>query len=249
MPLAEMLDLRAPAPLTPDAALFLDFDGTLVELAGAPDGIVVDDALRYLLIRLGERLDGRLAIVSGRSVAQLDAFLGDCLAGVAVVGSHGAETRAAGGTLAVPARPDALAAAEAALHDRFGAEDGIVIERKTLGVAVHYRHNPALEAEARALVAAHAAAPLVAQPGKMMAELRLGGVDKGTAIAALLTEPPFAGHHPVFLGDDVTDEDGFRAVAAAGGTGVLVGARRESAATHRLPDVAAVHDWLRAAAA
>lgn len=249
MPLADLLDLRAPPPLTRDASLFLDFDGTLVELAGAPDGIVVDDALRALLIRLAERLDGRLAIVSGRSVEQLDHFLGDCLAGVAVVGSHGAETRAAGGALVVPARPDALLAAEAALRDRFGAQEGIVIERKTLGIAVHYRRQPALEAEANALVAGFADDQLVHQPGKMMAELRLGGVDKGTAIAALLREPPFAGHSPVFLGDDVTDEDGFRAVAAAGGTGVLVGPARDTAATHRLNDVAAVHRWLQAAAA
>ncbi|SOB80859.1 trehalose 6-phosphatase [Sphingomonas guangdongensis] len=249
MPPAELLDLRPPPALDGDESLFLDFDGTLVELAGAPDAIVVDDALRDLLIRLGERLDGRVAIVSGRSVEQLDAFLGDALAGVAVVGSHGAETRAAGGALVVPDRPDALAAAERALVDHFADRGGVVIERKSLGVAVHYRHQPEAEAEANDLVARYAGrAGLVAQPGKMMAELRLGGADKGSAIAALLQQPPFAAGRPVFLGDDVTDEDGFRAVAAAGGAGVLVGEARATAATHRLDGVAAVRRWLAAAA-
>jgi trehalose 6-phosphate phosphatase len=124
-----------------------------------------------------------------------------------------------------------------------------VVEEKSLGVGVHYRLDPGVEAEAHALAAKLAEAhDLEVQKGKMMVELRLPGHDKGSAIAAMLSEPPFAECRPVFLGDDLTDEPGFAACAAAGGAGVLVGAPRETAAAYRLADVAAVRAWLAEAA-
>ena len=80
---------------------------------------------------------------------------------------------------------------------------------------------------------------------KMVAELRPTGLHKGTGIRRLRTRPPFAGRRPVFVGDDVTDEDGFEAVTASGGHGVLVGPDRQTGARYRLPSVPAVHAWLR----
>ena len=202
-----------------------------------------------MLDRLATRLGERVALVSGRSVAQLDGFLGESSRRLAVVGSHGAETRHIGSAITRPDRPEALDAAQKLIVESFGDRDGVVIEEKSLGVGVHYRLDPRVEEEAHALAAklAHAH-DLEVQKGKMMVELRLPGHDKGSAIAAMLDEPPFAGCRPVFVGDDLTDEPGFAACAAAGGAGVLVGAARETAASYRLPDVAAVRDWLAEAA-
>ncbi len=234
-----------PAGLLDDAGLFLDFDGTLVDLADRPEGVVVGDRLRALLARLPGRLDGRVAIVSGRSVEQIDGFLGDTIAPFAVVGSHGAEIRPAGGTTLLPDRPASLTAAERAFDDRFGDDPRIVIEIKTLGVAIHYRGAPEVEQEAHAMVDAFAQRDgLTAQAGKMMIELRMDGHDKGTAIATLCEDAPFAGYAPVFVGDDLTDEPGMVVAAHHGGVGILIGPMRDTAATYRLDDVAAFLDWL-----
>lgn len=241
--------LLPPPPLEPARhCLLLDFDGTLVDLVDRPDGVVVDAPLVDLLCRLRGTFAGRIALVSGRSIAQVDAFLGEKVPGIAVVGSHGAELRI-GDALIVPDRPAALVDAEQALRDEFRGDDRVVIEVKSLGVAAHYRMAPQHEAAARHLVTEYAGADgLVVQDGKMMVELRVGGQDKGSGINALLDHAPFAGHVPVFAGDDVTDEAGFVAVADHGGIGVLVGAERPTAARYRLDDVAAVRRWLGEAA-
>ncbi|WP_242117172.1 trehalose-phosphatase [Sphingomonas lacusdianchii] len=234
-----------PAGLLDDAGLFLDFDGTLVELADRPDGVVVGDDLRVLLHRLAQRMGGRVAIVSGRSVEQIDGFLGQTIADYAVVGSHGAEIRPAGGTTLLPDRPASLTAAERAFKDRFGDDPRIVIEIKTLGVAIHYRGAPEVEQEAHALVDAFAQRDgLTMQAGKMMIELRMDGHDKGTAIATLCESAPFAGHAPIFVGDDLTDEPGMLVAAHHGGAGILIGPMRDTAATYRLDDVASFLGWL-----
>lgn len=246
-----LLPDRTPPPELPldTIALFLDFDGTLVDLVDRPEAVAVDDPLRQLLTRLGTRLEGRLAIVSGRSIAQLDAFLGAAIADIAVVGSHGAEIRRPGQAIERPQRPAALTAAERAFTERFGTTPGIVIEVKSLGVAIHYRMAPSHAAAADALVAEQARHHgLTMQKGKMMCELRLGGHDKGTALRALMQAPPFAGHRPVFAGDDLTDEPGFAVCADHGGDGILVGPDRDTAATWRIPDVTAFRHWLEAAA-
>jgi trehalose 6-phosphate phosphatase len=234
-----------PAGMLDGASLFLDFDGTLVELADRPDAVAVDTALAGLLDRLAHRLDGRVALVSGRSIDQLDAFLGDASATLGIVGSHGAETRLAGGAIVRPERPASLDDAARVFAERFNKRAGVVIEAKSLGVGLHYRLEPSIEDEAHAVAEAFAAAnDLHVQHGKMMVELRLPGHDKGSAIAGLLDRAPFAGHAPVFLGDDVTDEPGFAACTAHNGHGILIGAPRESAAAYRLDDVAAVRAWL-----
>ena len=238
----------SPSPLRGNlrsVGLFLDFDGTLVELVDRPDNIVVDAALHDLLGALAERLDGRLAIVSGRSIAQLDRFLGKLPA--ALAGSHGIERRARNGATTLPAPPASLASATAAAQRFAKDHPGVIVEIKSFGVALHYRLASAVEPEAHRFAARIAGETgLSVQIGKMMVELKPRG-DKGEAIAALLAEPPMAGTTPIFLGDDLTDEPGFATVRAHGGMGILVGPPRETVATHHLPDVAAVRAWLRAA--
>lgn len=229
------------------ASLFLDFDGTLVELAERPEAVVVSDALKRQLAHLEARFDGRIALVSGRSIAQLDAFLAPWSGQIALVGSHGGELRTPERGLVAPQPPEALAEARRLFADAFGAVDGVLIEEKTLGVAIHYRLAPELEAEAMRLAEAFATEhDLELQEGKMMVEVRSAGHDKGSGIATLMELAPFAGSRPLFLGDDLTDEPGFHRCAALGGAGILVGGERPTAAHYRLPDVAAVHQWLGA---
>ena len=237
--------MRAPPPLSPDAVVLLDFDGTLVELAGKPDAVVVDEALKALLRDLIARLAWRVAIVSGRSIAQLDTFLGNLADEMTLIGSHGAETRHLSAVLADEARPIVLDHAAALFRGVFGARPGIMIEEKTLGVAIHYRLAPAAGPEARLLATTFAREHgLGLQDGKMMVEVRLPGQNKGSAITELLRQEPFAGHMPLFVGDDLTDEPGFAACEAQGGAGILVGPQRPTAARFHLEDVASVRRWL-----
>lgn len=236
--------LAAPPPLPDYASLFLDFDGTLAELADTPDAVVVAPGLHDLLSALAERLAGKLAIVSGRDVATLRDLLG--FDGFVLSGSHGLE-------IASPGRPPehaepspALPEIAAALDALAAAHEGLLVERKPLGIGLHYRRRPELETVCRETAAKLAEQHgLKVQHGKMIAEIRPGSADKGSAIRTLMERVPFAGGVPVFLGDDVTDEDGFEAVSALGGHGVLIGEERETAAGFRLSDVAAVHGWLR----
>lgn len=241
-------DIPPPPPsLLDGAALFLDFDGTLVELADAPDAIRVPGGLSGLIERLAARLGGRVAIVSGRALADLGRHV--ACRGVAMAGSHGLELRLADGRIAPAARPEALDEARAAVA-RFAASDpGLLVEDKPAGVALHYRRSPERAAGVEALMEGLAARTgLVVQHGKMVAELRPPGADKGDALEELMREPAFAGARPVFVGDDLTDEHAFAAAARLGGAGVLVGPPRATAARYRLGGVAEVAAWLRAAA-
>ena len=237
-----------PALTAAGHCLLLDFDGTLVDLVDRPEAVDVDDALIALLKHLLGTFEGRLALVSGRSVAQIESFLGAAIAGLSVVGSHGAELQLSGERV-TPARPAALDEVERAFRAAFAGEQGVLIEVKSLGVAVHYRMAPEHAPEAQRLAERYVGIDgLVMQSGKMMVELRTGGHDKGSGIVSLLGHPIFAGHSPIFVGDDVTDEAGFAAVAAMDGVGVLVGPMRDTAASYRLDDVAAVRAWLATAA-
>jgi len=236
-------DCRPPRALLDGAALFLDFDGTLVELAETPAAIRVGAHLEPLLQRLKERLEGRLAIVSGRALRDLETYL-DC-AGLAVSGSHGLELRLGDGTSLPLSVPPGLAEAKAASHDFAALQHGLLVEEKPFGVALHYRQAPEAEAAAQAFMREVAEKTgLSLQLGKMVAELRPQGSDKGDALKAFMREPEFAGARPVFVGDDLTDEHAFAAAAALGGGGVLVGPRRATAARWRLPGVGAVAEWL-----
>lgn len=235
-----------PIDLLDGASLFLDFDGTLVEIARRPDAVRVDSRLGALMQRLHARLDGRLAIVSGRPAAQVSALFDIDLL---VVGSHGMEFLGRD-RIARPEAPPALAEVAAAMDRLASRHPGVLVERKPLGVALHFRECPAAEADCARLASALAHEQgLHLQPGKMMVEVRAAGGDKGTAIRALMEEPDMAGRRPVFMGDDSTDEPGFAAVARLGGAGVLVGAPRSTAARYRLARVADALDWLEAASA
>jgi trehalose 6-phosphate phosphatase len=231
-----------PASLT-DAALFLDFDGTLVELAETPGSIRVPSGLQHLLQRLANRFDGRLAIVSGRSIEDLERHL-SCR-GLAVSGSHGLELRLADGSFVPLAAPRGLDGVSEELVRFAGTDPGLLVEQKPFSVALHYRRAPKREPEVSRLMARLAAeSGLSVQQGKMVAELRPAGADKGDAVRAFMLQPPFAGSRPIFVGDDLTDEDAFQAAAELGGGGILVGAERDSAAKWRLDGVPAVADWL-----
>ncbi|AVP56830.1 trehalose-phosphatase [Pulveribacter suum] len=235
-----------PPPLTRRHALFLDFDGTLADLAPQPDAVRLAPGLAQDLHALHHALGGALAIVTGRTLADMDGFLGALELPLAC--EHGAQLRlsAASGCSAPPLELGPLLQTLDALA---ASHPGLLVERKRAGAALHYRQAPHLQqlchdTLARA-VAALPGAELLA--GKYVYEIKPAGAGKGRAIAHLMQQPPFAGRVPLFVGDDVTDEDGFAAVQALGGTGLKVGAG-ETAARTRIPSPAAVRDWLHGAA-
>jgi len=225
-------------------ALFLDFDGTLVELAATPDAVEVPPRLRETLGACASAFDGAVAIVSGRPIAAIDAMLRPLK--LPAAGLHGLELRMPDGTVEQATHG---AAELAGLRARFMSlvqEDArLVVEDKGASVALHFRRAPEREQELREFVA-RAMAPHnghQVMPGKMVLEIRPTHADKGTAIGRFLEAPPFVGRRPVFAGDDLTDEDGFAAVNRLGGISVKVGGGG-SAAAWRVPDVAALRDWL-----
>lgn len=238
-----------PPPLADAAALFLDFDGTLAPIAARPQDVQVPHWVHPTLRALGERLGGALAIVSGRPIAQLDDFLAPLR--LITAGAHGAEWRDAQGNVhQLAAAPPGSVVRHA--QELVARHAGLLFEPKPSGLSLHYRARPELEAECRdTLVAALAAVPGASAEwewlqGQFVYELKQRAVSKGSAVQALLRQPPFAGRQPVFVGDDRTDEDGIAASQAAGGYGVRVGGG-ETRARYRLADPAAVGAWLRTA--
>jgi trehalose 6-phosphate phosphatase len=236
-----------PPSLLDGAALFLDFDGTLVELAETPDSIRVSPTLGALLRQLAEKLSGRIALVTGRSIADLERHL-QC-SRLAVSGSHGLELRLRDGSHVPLALRHDLSEVRERIASLAEEIPGLLVENKPFGIALHYRQAPEAEERVRAALKELASRTgLALQHGKMVIELRPPGADKGDAVRAFMTEPDFAGARPLFVGDDLTDEDAFRAAAELGGGGVLVGPVRETVARWRLADVAAVSAWLAGAA-
>jgi trehalose 6-phosphate phosphatase len=237
-----------PSGLLDGAALFLDFDGTLVELAETPGAIRVPPALGARLARLTRKLEGRIAIVSGRSLDDLETWLP--LPGIAFSGSHGLELRLADGARLPLSAPVGLDDARERIERFAAGVEGLVVETKPAGIALHYRRAPEAAARAEALMAALAEDHgLAVQRGKAVVELRSEGANKGDAIRAFMADQRFRGARPIVAGDDLTDEHGFATAAALGGAGVLVGSPRASAARYRLESVAAAAAWLDDAAA
>lgn len=228
-----------------DWALFLDVDGSLLDIVEHPEEVRAESTLVRSLERLRTRLCGALALVSGRPLKDLDRLFAPLH--LPAAGQHGLEQRMASGRL-LPgfALPEGFSQVEARLALFVDRHPGLFLERKSHGLAVHYRQVPELERQVLALadaLASNCSPPLVLVRGKMVAELRAPGGDKGTAIAAFMEEKPFAGRRPVFVGDDVTDEDGFHKVNELGGHSVLVGCRA-SAAHWSIATAAALRDWL-----
>lgn len=237
---------EAPAP---DSCLFLDVDGTLIDIAATPDAVVVPPALLDALRRAEDRLGGALALVSGRSVADLDRLFSP--RHLRASGVHGAEIRFEPGPGGVESRaepvPDEARAALASLLDGFPA---CFMEDKGFSIAVHYRAAPDAAGPLRGaldrLLRGREGRGLALMPGHSVFELKRPGVDKGGAVAAFMGRAPFAGRRPVFVGDDVTDEPGFAAARAHGGRAYSV--TRDVAGTDAtFPDPAAVRRWLAAA--
>jgi trehalose 6-phosphate phosphatase len=226
-------------------ALFLDVDGTLLDIAHQPDAVTVSAALHDLLRDVYALNGGAVALISGRNLADLDRLFGPLLYPAA--GQHGLERRdAAGHVVCSVGAMERIHQAELALASQARLHPGIVVEHKGLSLALHYRNVPQMREWAELtmnalLVGLGPAFQLV--EGKMVFELKPGGRDKGTAIADFMVEPPFAGHLPVFIGDDVTDEDGFAVVNIAGGHSIKVGGG-DSLARWRLSDADSVRRWL-----
>ena len=250
---ADIDDAHAALPAPPPAdlatmALFLDVDGTLIDFAHHPDAVVVDAALPPLLRSLRTQLDGALAPLSGRSLQEVDALLG--LSGAAAAGTHGAELRDANGKILAATRISArMSALRYRAHVLLTPHSGVFIEAKPNALALHYRNAHAAAAAVRVVAQAllHEAGPdYVLQPGNQVIELKPAGVDKGSAVAALMRDAPFAGRVPWVLGDDLTDEHAFAFANAHAGVSIVVGSRRPTAATYAMADPQAVAAWLGA---
>jgi trehalose 6-phosphate phosphatase len=239
---------RRPPALDPriPRALFLDVDGTLLEIAPTPDSVQVSERLKYLITRLSQQYAGALALVSGRSILQLDRLFHPMK--LPMSGLHGIERRDAQGVLHRPSlATERLARAQSFLEAIVAVSPGLLLENKQATLAVHYRQAPELESVARRVVAQAMqilGKDYVMLEGKMVIELKPDGFSKSMAIAAFLREAPFQGRVPIFLGDDHTDETGFAYVEALRGTAIHVGSNESSHARWRLAGVGEVHDWL-----
>ncbi|NJD33345.1 MAG: trehalose-phosphatase [Betaproteobacteria bacterium] len=237
-------------PPTPcvECAFFLDVDGTLLEIADTPSAVRVDMELLELIGRLFRISGGALALVSGRSISDLEELLG--MLRLPLAGQHGLERRDSAGRLWIHAAPPgAKCAIKEALVPVLNRHSGLLLEDKGLTLALHYRQAPHLAAYAQRLMdrlMREAGGELELQKGKRVIEIKPAGIDKGTAVAEYLTESPFRGRHPVFIGDDLNDEHGFAEVNRMGGISIKVGPGT-SCARYRLPHVAAVRHWLNEA--
>lgn len=236
----------APQPplLTRGDALFIDFDGTLVGIAATPDRIEVAAALPELLQRIASRLDGAVAVISGRPLADLSRRLAGY--GGALAGNHGLERRSVTGVVHRPRADPTVELVWPVVRQFAALTPGVTVEDKGLAIAIHYRGRPELAdtcrrvAERAVLLSEN---QLTMLAGKMVTELRPRGADKGNAVQAFLTEPEFRGKRPVFVGDDWTDEAGFAVANRLNGITIHVGGG-ESIARYRLGSVAAVIGWL-----
>jgi len=215
------MESRIPA-LRLNSALFLDIDGTLLEIAATPEAVHMPAGLRELLWDLAARQNGALALISGRTLPDIDRLLG---AGLPLAAEHGAILRdAARCVTACVRRPAVLNAVAARLREAIACQSGIFLEEKSFGIALHWRGAPGqaeqLAALATDLAAAHP--DLIVQPARQAIEIRAAGADKGRALQLLMRQQPFAGRLPVFVGDDVTDEAAIAEASRLGGVGLHV---------------------------
>jgi trehalose 6-phosphate phosphatase len=246
-------DLKLPTGFPPveldsrRSALFLDIDGTLLEIASTPESVVVPPDLVGLLCDLRDRLDGALAILSGRALTSIDALFEPVH--FIAAGCHGAQVRLANGELEL-ARPvpDWAVRAALAIPDSI---PGVLVENKVNALSVHYRAIPERAAEVLALTQPWrerlAAEGFAMLPGKSVVDVKPADVSKGTAVRKYMAAPPFAGRTPVFAGDDITDQEVLSVLPEFGGTGISVG-RKLNGASFVIATPKLTRDWLKAEA-
>jgi len=234
-----------PVPLPTTAwCLFLDVDGTLLELADHPGAVSVDPELTSLLAGLRAAAGGAVALISGRTISDLDRLFNDPT--LLIAGIHGCERRDANGALHVAAvAVEQLAPVRAGLQRLAARHPGVLIEDKGAGLALHFLRARELEHELRAEVSL-LAAPLVPHfallDGHAVIEVKPAAHSKDSAVTAFMEEAPFRGRQPIFIGDDQTDYGGFAAVRRFDGLAVAVGPRVK--AEWWLSGPVAVRQWL-----
>ena len=230
-------------PANKNSAFFFDFDGTLVEIAPRPELVQIDPQVRDLLCALRDQFEGAVAVITGRPLDVVDDFLAPLV--LPTAGEHGSIRRDAEGQVhANESGVEAVDTAERVLKPFVESQEGLMLERKKVSVALHYRLRPDL-AEACRVAAENVVTNnpgLVLLPGKMVFELKPKGIDKGTAVRSFLEEAPFRGRSPIFVGDDVTDEYAFAVVNAMGGTTIKID-DGETQAKYRT-DRSGLFDWL-----
>ncbi len=229
-----------------DWALFLDFDGSIVDIAPTPESIDVPETLPPLLAALREALGDAVAIVTGRPIEQIDGFLGAVVP--AVAGLHGFERRTADGAIVRPTLPPHCPRnVRVSLREFAARHRGVLVEDKKFAVALHYRLNPSLTDACRDAVNAALAGETEdwqVVEGKFALDIKPRAFTKGTAIEAFMREAPFRGRTPVFCGDDVTDEDGFAIVNARDGVSIRIGRAGKGSATRAAARVDTVEELL-----
>jgi trehalose 6-phosphate phosphatase len=242
------MDMASPS-LIPDlneSAFLLDVDGTILDLAPTPRGVSVPASLRHAMGRLAERSGGAVALVSGRSLSELDLLFSPLQ--LPAIGGHGAECRPFAGGKQPARRALPL---DAAIRRKFAPVadlgSGVLVEDKGYAIALHYRLAPELEAAVKAAVAAicteNPAAPIEVLPGKFVLEIKQKGFSKATGVRELMRHPPFLGRQPIFIGDDVTDETVFEMIGEFDGLAFSVGRKVKGVDGHfEKPE--AVRNWL-----
>jgi len=237
--------VRQPPRADVNWAWFFDVDGTLVEIAPTPSSVVVNDDLPGIISRLHELSGGAVSLITGRAIADVEKILP--LPGVAVAGQHGLEIRAASGGVTVRSSTRAdLEAIERELIHLAKHHAGLIVEHKGESIALHYRRAPKLAGYVHRVMRnlqSTYGRDLVIQKGKRVVELKPAHAEKGSAISELMLRPPFKGRTPAFVGDDITDETGFKLINQMGGHSIKVGSGT-TAAKWRLNDVTAVREWL-----
>jgi trehalose 6-phosphate phosphatase len=213
-------------------ALLLDIDGTLLDIAATPDGVIVPPSLLATLAELHHRTDGALALVSGRRIDNIDRLFYPLK--LPAIGGHGAESRLAIGD---DIQPNGFAAPDQTLKNEImalaGHDPNLIYEDKVTSVALHYRRAP----EQESFIRTHLAAIMAREPpgeldaiwGKFVVEVKPMLYNKGSAVAELMTQPPFADRTPLFIGDDTTDLSVFKVLQQLGGRGFSVGAQMAGA--------------------
>lgn len=230
-------------PVSGNTALFLDIDGTLLDMARTPDRVKVPGELTRALEKLNVQLSGALAFVSGRSLENIDMLFGPFRP--AAIGAHGGEIRGVDGQVTrIAPLPDPVRQIFIGLADHV---PGLLLEDKRCAMALHYRLAPEALPVLQAAMDKHAklfeSEKVHVLHGKAVFEARPLGIDKGTAVAKLAKQKPFAGRTVLFGGDDTTDLDVFRILPGLGGRGFSVG-RRFPGAEHVFATPRAVRQWL-----